>query len=257
MEVELDSDGVRLSAYVANPPSSPTEPPSLVVCHGFPSDELSAASIATTMPMMADRIANEGWRVLALTFRGFGRSAGSFSLGGWLTDLSTAIDWLIEPGDSRGVWLAGFGTGGGLSICAGARRTEVVGVASLCAPADFDDWASHPRRLLQHARDIKAIPDQRPIDQDQWIRELRDVRPVSEVARLAPRPLLVVHGSEDQTVPSFDARVLSDEHGSAEMRIIPGASHDLRHDPPCCRHPVGLARPGTSPHRVTGPAIPW
>ncbi len=25
------------------------------------------------------------------------------------------------------------------------------------APADFDDWASHPRRLLLHARDVGII----------------------------------------------------------------------------------------------------
>jgi len=36
---------------------------------------------------------------------------------------------------------------------------------------------------------------------------------------------------EDQSVPSFDARVVGDAHGSAELRIVPGAGHDLRHDP--------------------------
>jgi putative redox protein len=29
----------------------------------------------------------------------------------------------------------------------------------------------------------------------------------------------------------FDARVLADAHGSADLRIIDGASHQLRHDP--------------------------
>jgi putative redox protein len=46
-----------------------------------------------------------------------------------------------------------------------------------------------------------------------------------------PRPLLVVHGSDDEVVPSFDARVLADAHGSAELRLIHGAGHSLRHDP--------------------------
>jgi hypothetical protein len=32
-------------------------------------------------------------------------------------------------------------------------------------------------------------------------------------------------------VPVFDARVLVDAHGSAELRIVSGASHDLRLDP--------------------------
>ena len=48
---------------------------------------------------------------------------------------------------------------------------------------------------------------------------------------MADRALLVVHGSEDADVPVIDARVLVDAHGSAELRIISGASHDLRLDP--------------------------
>jgi hypothetical protein len=32
-------------------------------------------------------------------------------------------------------------------------------------------------------------------------------------------------------VPPFDARVLADAHGSAELRFINGAGHSLRHDP--------------------------
>ncbi len=49
--------------------------------------------------------------------------------------------------------------------------------------------------------------------------------------RLAPRPLLVAHGSDDDLVPLFDARVLADAHRGAELRIINGAGHRLRHDP--------------------------
>ena len=232
MEVTFRAAGVELSGYLANPPTTPAEPPSVVLCHGFPTDELGAAAIGVTMPMLADRIANEGWRALAFTFRGCGRSTGNFSLGGWLDDLIAAIAWLSDIEPTRGVWLAGFGTGGALSVCAGARLPQIVGVASLCAPADFDDWANHPRRLLQHARDIRAIADADfPTVPEAWIRELREIRPVTEVERLAPRPLLLVHGSEDQSVPSFDARVVGDAHGSAELRIVSGAGHDLRHDP--------------------------
>jgi putative redox protein len=54
---------------------------------------------------------------------------------------------------------------------------------------------------------------------------------VACAAQVAPRSLLVVHGSDDDLVPAFDGRVLVDAHGSAELRIIRGAGHRLRHDP--------------------------
>ena len=57
------------------------------------------------------------------------------------------------------------------------------------------------------------------------------MRAAEAAARLAPRPLMVVHGSEDDSVPVFDARALADAHGAADLRIVQGARHHLRHDP--------------------------
>ena len=71
----------------------------------------------------------------------------------------------------------GFGTGGALALCAAAADPQVRGVATLGAPADFDDWASHPKRLLEHAREVGIIKDPSfPADVDAWTRELREMR---------------------------------------------------------------------------------
>jgi pimeloyl-ACP methyl ester carboxylesterase len=233
MDVEIPSGAVRLAGYVAQPPVAEPEPPTLVLCHGYPSGALGASLTGRSYPALADRIANEGWRVVTFTFRGCGGSTGNFSLGGWLDDLLAVVDQADTfGGPTRAVWLAGFGTGGGLCVAAAARRAEIAGVAVLGTPADFNDWASHPRRLLQHAREIGAITDPAfPPAMDAWTRQLSDIRPVDDASVMAPRSLLVLHGSDDESVPSFDARVLGDAHGSAELRIVTGAAHDLRHDP--------------------------
>ena len=210
-----------------------TRGPAVVIAHGYPSDVSSAAVAAAALPELADRIASEmGWVAMAVALRGCGESEGSFSLGGWLDDLHASVAHLRADGRVSGIWLVGFGTGGALSICAAATDPEVRGVATLGAPADFDDWASHPRRLLEHAREVGMIPDPTfPPDMDGWSRELKELRAVAFAPRLAPRALLVVHGSDDDLVPAFDARVLVDAHGSAELRIMTGAGHRLRHDP--------------------------
>ena len=232
MELEITSGAATLAAYLANPPVADSSPPTLVLCHGYPSSALGAADTNRSYPELADRIANEGWRVVTFAFRGCGGSTGDFSLGGWLDDVLSVVDHLQSLGGTRGVWLAGFGTGGALCIAGAARRPEVCGVAALGAPADFRDWASHPRRLLQHARDIGAIHRADfPPSIDQWARGLHEIKPTDDAALVAPRPLLVLHGSDDESVPLFDARVLSDGHGAAELRIISGAAHDLRNDP--------------------------
>jgi len=232
-EHRIEVDDAVLVGHLARPPGTAPSAPGVVICHGFPAGIGGGANSARTFPELADRIANEmGWTALTFTYRGCGESTGNFSLGGWLDDTLAAVAELRDDPQIDGVWVVGFGTGGALSMCAGAADPEVRGVAALAAPADFDDWASHPRRLLDHAREMRAITDPDfPPSIDRWARELRTIRAVAAAAELAPRPLLVVHGSEDESVPVFDARVTSDAHGSADLRIIHGAGHHLRHDP--------------------------
>ncbi|HZA00028.1 MAG TPA: hypothetical protein VE575_14805 [Acidimicrobiales bacterium] len=230
LDERIGAGGRKLAAHMARPPGRPSgTPPAVVLCHGYP----SAAGAGLTTPELADRIATEmGWVVLAFAFRGCGESEGQFSLGGWLEDVGVAVSHVRAETRPLGVWIAGFGTGGALAVCAGARAPWVNGVAAIGAPGDFDDWASHPRRLVEHAREVGVITDRAfPPSFDAWARELKAVRAVACASRLAPRPLLVLHGSEDEAVPPFDARVLADAHGSAELRFINGAGHELRYDP--------------------------
>jgi putative redox protein len=207
--------------------------PGLVVAHGFPAGQKSARSSGQTYPELAERLAADaGWTVLAFNFRGTGDSEGDFSIGGWLDDLGAAVDHLLALGDIDGVWLAGASTGGSLAICAAGEDERGRGVAALSARADFEDWAAHPSQFLEHARDIGVIRSRGfPPDVDLWTREIRETKPLSLAAKLAPRPLLLVHGADDDIVPAVDARALADCHGSADLRIIQGAGHRLRHDP--------------------------
>ena len=235
MELRFPSGGHLLAAHLARPPmrADAVATPAVVLAHGYPSDVSATAVAGSALPELADRLAAEmGWLAMALAFRGCGDSEGSFSLAGWLDDLGAAVRYLRDDEQVTGVWLAGFGTGGALALCAAAADPEVRGVATLGAPADFDDWASHPKRLLEHAREVGIIKDPSfPPDVETWTRELRDLRAVACAPRVAPRPLLVIHGSDDDLVPVFDARVLVDAHGDAELRIMNGAGHRVRHDP--------------------------
>ena len=234
MEPLFESEGLRLAGYVARPAiAGANPPPGLVLCHGFPAGPGGAAGSGLTYPVLADRLAAEtGWTVLTFNFRGAGKSEGDFSLAGWLADLRAAVDHLRGEGVS-GVWVAGSSTGGALAICAAAGDRSIRGVAALAAPATFDMWAAHPKRFLEEARTTGAVSRKSfPPDVDAWSAELTDIRPLDVVDRVPPRPLLLMHGTDDDVVPVQDARTLATAAGNqVDVRLVHGAGHRLRHDP--------------------------
>ncbi len=233
MRIEIDAGGLSLAGHVYHPGEGPGAN-GLVLCHGFPAGPGGSATSGQTFPEFAERLAADtGWTVLTFNFRGSGASEGDFSLSGWLSDLRAAIDHLVATQPVSGVWVAGTGTGGAIAICEAAEDERVRGVAALAPHADFRDWGSDPAAFLDHTRTIGAVRDPGfPPDMDLWTRELMEIRPVVVIGKIPPRPVLIVHGGEDEVVHLQDSRWLADAtDGRAELRIVPGAGHRLRHDP--------------------------
>lgn len=230
----MSTDGVELDAHLAEPdPNGGLRAPGVIFLHGFPSGDVWAERIGADLPELADRTAQQmGFVSLSIRFRGCGGSTGDFSLQGWVDDVAAAVDHLAVHHDPKGIWLCGFGTGGAVALVAAADDPRVSGAALAGSPADFVDWAENPNRLMAHARRVGAIrsPDFPP-QPESWREQLRSIRAVHAAERFTDRSLLVLHGSDDEAVPHFDARLLADAHGTAELRFIRGAGHLLRHDP--------------------------
>lgn len=223
-----------LDCHLARPAvAAGTARPGVLLLHGFPSGAVWAEHIGADLPELANRIADElGWVALAIRFRGCGTSTGDFSLGGWMDDVRTGVRALREQADTTRVWVCGFGTGGSVGLEAVADDENVAGVAMVGSPADFDDWVTNHERLLAHAHQVGAIKTETfPEDLAGWRDQLGLVKAAHAAERLAPRPLFLLHGGDDDVVPQVDARLVAEAHGSAELRVVSGAGHLLRHDP--------------------------
>jgi pimeloyl-ACP methyl ester carboxylesterase len=227
------SGSSSLACHLTVPVGGYERRPGLVLCHGFPIGPLDARRSGGTFPQLVDRIAHDlGYSAMTFNFRGTGTSGGDFSLQGWVDDLRTAIDFLVSETQPTQVVLVGTNTGGSIAICVAADDPRVRAAGLLSPRADFDDWAEHPRRFLEHAREIGAVRTPGfPASFEDWSRAFRRFRPTDAARRFAPRPLLVMHGDDDESVPMSDARLLASSHGSAELSLLAGAGHRLRHDP--------------------------
>ena len=59
--------------------------------------------------------------------------------------------------------------------------------------------------------------------------DYRAIRPVDVVARIAPRPLLLIQGAADTFIPPSNARLLAAAarvpHAHVQLWLVPGATH--------------------------------
>jgi putative redox protein len=224
---------LKLSAHRALPPA-PGRAMGLVVCHGFPNGPRGAATVGTTYPDLADRLARDArFVVLTFNFRGTGTSDGDFSVQGWLDDLRAAVADVGARTDVRGVWTAGFGHGATFAMCEAAGDPNVRGVAAIASRASLGDWVRDPSGLVAQAREMGMIRTPGyPRDMGEWGRELRLLDAEAAARQLRDRSFLVVHGVDDTEVPVETARDVADAAApAAELRLVPGAGHELRHDP--------------------------
>ena len=226
-QAQVVSDGLALEAYLSSPKVSDNSP-ALLICQDFPYDKQGFGHLDKAL---ADRVAREvGWPALVFNYRGCGASEGSFSFGGWKLDIDAAVSYLAEQ--HQGVWTAGFGVGGTLSICAAAENQQIQGVASISASDSFQDWVSSAEDLLSFTPARKAMRKEgSPRGFEKWTEGMEAFRATEVMDQLKSRPLLVIHGQDDRLVPMFDARAIADAHASADLRILEGGGHNLRYDP--------------------------
>jgi len=64
-----------------------------------------------------------------------------------------------------------------------------------------------------------------------WLDGFKQVAPIEHIDKIAPRPLLLVHGKDDDVVPVEHVKRLYKKAGRPkEKLILPGAGHRLRQD---------------------------
>jgi fermentation-respiration switch protein FrsA (DUF1100 family) len=206
------------------------------LCHGAPSGSPPEPGDGG-YPALAEKICRKGLAAFFFNFRGTGDSGGNIDFLGWTRDLQAAVDYLrgLEKGiDESHLTLVGFSAGSAAAIYVASRDKLVSSVVACACPAHFGLFteADKPRAVIDRYRDIGAIRDEDfPPSIEGWFDNLRRVTPLDHVAGIAPRPLLLVHGGQDETVPVEHAHQLYEKAGEPKkLVIIDGAGHRLRRD---------------------------
>jgi len=165
---------------------------------------------------LAPRFLQAGADLAVVDYRGYGHSTGSPSLCRCLEDArplaSAVLAELRRGGEVRPLLVHGRSLG---SACAAELcRSSPDLIAGVVFESGFTD-------LLAFARRRGLEPD--PFSEE----DLAIFCPLRKL-RAGTRPLLVLHGTEDQLIPPADARAAYDHAGSASRRLalVPGAGHN-------------------------------
>ncbi len=208
--------------------------PALILLHGIPRSKPEPGDEGYAP--LARRAALEGFAAVFFNFRGTGESTGNFHLKGWSEDLVAVTDYLCSRPeiDPERIFAAGFSGGAATAIYTVARDMRLRAVISVSCPARFDVLEKlEPRDMIKTFREIGLFRDPGfPPSLESWKAEFEEMAPIRWVDHISPRPLLLIHGEDDELVPGDHAQQLFEKaRDPKELVWIPRGPHRLRELP--------------------------
>ena len=187
--------------------------PCVVASHGLLSSKDSDKYV-----QIGEEFSRAGLAVCRFDFRGCGESEGSLAgttVGQRVADLRAVVESMrAHPALSGRVALLGSSLGGYVSLFVANQDFKVKAVAAWATPADLDDLAERPDRVREQGLG------------DTFIAELKQGRYLR--APVGTRYCLIIHGDQDELVPSGHARRLYESAmNPRHLEIIPGGNHQL------------------------------
>lgn len=236
---------IRGDAWI---PAEPAADVALVVCHGF-----KGFKDWGFFPYLTEELGRRtGFTSVCFNFTGSGVAHAvdefddleAFALNTFtreLQDLEAVLDRLavgelgeLEVPRAGRFGLLGHSRGGATALLKAALRKQVRALVTWAAVASLEryeseyasEWESGGPAYVENKRTGQLMPLYRNVLDDLRANRRR-LDPVRAAAALEI-PYLVIHGSEDESVPVAAARTLADAAGErAELVSIDGAGHTM------------------------------
>ena len=214
-------DGLRLRGLFL---SGRSGWPALLLCHGY------YRSLAEPFPLACE-LNRMGYHVLLVDFRACGRSEGRFTTVGYreVEDVLGAVDYLRSRAPGAPLGALGISMG---AVAVLRAAPDCPAIAAVVADSAYADLVATIRHKMGEVLRWPVLigPGWACVRVGEWLSggDLAAVRAVDAIGRLAPRPLLLIHGERDDYLPPGNAEELFDAAGEPkELWVAPGSGHAM------------------------------
>jgi len=193
--------------------------PLIIIVHGWGSN-------SELMLPIAGIFHQAGLNVLLFDSRCHGQSEGDTysALPRFSEDINHAIDQAIKTLPFNGkIILLGHSVGAGAVLYSSSKRNDIAAVISLSAFGS-PQWLM--TRYFQKFK-LPKLLIKFLLSYIQWIigHKFTEIAPVNTIKKLSI-PVLVVHGTHDNTVPIEDAYAIQKNNSNGRLLIVDEADHD-------------------------------
>lgn len=177
---------------------------------------------------MVGQLWKAGHNVLAFEYYGHGSVVGKPVTLGYreINDFLGAVAYAKQRASQTRLGVVGYSMGAAIAIMASARTPEVEAVV---ADSAFATHKSAVEYAVNRTLHVPFVLFDWLTDLFLWLRagyHFHQVEPLREIARIAPRPILIIHGLKDTLVNPHDATLLYEAAGEPkELWLLPGVEH--------------------------------
>ena len=221
-EVRFDTpDDLQLAGWFV-PPDPQSDGAILIFVHGLGGNREEFLDEAAML-------AGHGYGALLFDLRNHGQSEGTITTLGYaeVDDVRGAVAYLLTRPEvnPKRIGLVGCSMGSAVAIRAAARIPEIRAIVAQSA------FSSLEENVQQGTRALTGLPlPLAPLviwfgEREAGI-QLRQVRPIDDVGRIAPRAIMFIHGEQDPVVDvSNSLQLYEAAREPKELVLIPNAAH--------------------------------
>jgi len=211
-------DGVPLVGWFLDDPDADTV---VICCHGHRGNKSDMLGIGPGLH-------RAGNAVFMFDFRGNGDSGDgpqSLALHEQL-DLRAAVDWVAQRRPDARIAVVAFSMGAATALLTAAEDPRIAALVLDSPFATMSDVVGAGIRQFRLPPG-QLVPVADLVNRVRYGYRFAEVRPIDVIDRIAPRPVLLVHGTDDHIIPFSHAEQLAAAAapGTVEFVPCPGVDH--------------------------------